>query len=380
MSNPCLDEFFTTFTNLPDMMEYHAAQARESQWRRVPVNALRVLPLPETPPLFIDKTAFDPSVSEEAIADTAAHVGLAIRAGEEPCFPLRDTAWKSLLERAKINGTALPKLSREELTNVLNACLALFESEALLLIRSEKVAAVHSGDARDYAILPMDALFGHLESGLQARFPGAEFETGYSDHTMTSTSFLLPDQKDDLLQTYAKTLEANGQKALADALMPGIRFTTSDVGFSSAKLTALLHGLSLPFSIGSVVAVEHRWEKKPEEFGEAIGKVFAQFGDVIAKLEALLHIGLDYPVNAMTAVCKKLSLPKKAAVEAISMFEMTCGSTATAHDVFMALQEILFVLKTEHTPQAKLLAVEESLARALTLRWTDFDLAKAVSY
>jgi hypothetical protein len=108
-----------------------------------------LLPLEETPPLFFDKTLYDANVSEEAIEDTAQNLGLALQMDAGPLFPLRDTAWKSLLERAKIGGTALPKLSREELARVLNTCLALFESEALLLIRNEKVAAVHSGDARD---------------------------------------------------------------------------------------------------------------------------------------------------------------------------------------------------------------------------------------
>ena len=46
----------------------------------------------------------------------------------------------------------------------------------------------------------------------------------------------------------------------------------------------------------------------------------------------------------------------------------------------MALQEIPFILSTEHTPQGKLLIVEENLARALTLRWSDYDMAKAVSW
>ena len=102
---------------------------------------------------------------------------------------------------------------------------------------------------------------------------------------------------------------------------------------------------------------------------------------MIAKLEALLDITLDYPVNAMTRVCKKLSLPKKAAVEAISMFEMAFGGgPATAHDVFLALQEIPFILKTQNAPESKMLEVEENMARALTLKWADFDLAKAVSY
>ena len=83
----------------------------------------------------------------------------------------------------------------------------------------------------------------------------------------------------------------------------------------------------------------------------------------------------------MTRVCKKLSLPKKVAVEAIAMFEMSYGGgPATAHDVFLAMQEIPFILKTDKFPESKLLVVEENMARALTLKWSDYDLAKAVSY
>ena len=50
---------------------------------------------------------------------------------------------------------------------------------------------------------------------------------------------------------------------------------------------------------------------------------------------------MDHPVNAMTAVCKRLALPKKAALEAISMFEMAVGNDeATAHDVFVLESKI----------------------------------------
>ena len=44
------------------------------------------------------------------------------------------------------------------------------------------------------------------------------------------------------------------------------------------------------------------------------------------------------------------------------------------------MQEIPFILKTEKFPESKLLIVEENMARALTLKWSDYDLAKAVSY
>lgn len=44
------------------------------------------------------------------------------------------------------------------------------------------------------------------------------------------------------------------------------------------------------------------------------------------------------------------------------------------------MQEIPFLLKSDHAPESKLLAVEENMARALTLRWSDYDLAKGVDY
>ena len=108
-------------------------------------------------------------------------------------------------------------------------------------------------------------------------------------------------------------------------------------------------------------------------------RVFAE--QTAEKLQKLLNVYLDYPVNAMTRVCKKLNLPKKAALEAIHQFEVTYGGgPATAHDVFLAMQEIPFFLSCDHAPESKLLAVAESLARALTFRWEDYDLAKGVEY
>ena len=44
------------------------------------------------------------------------------------------------------------------------------------------------------------------------------------------------------------------------------------------------------------------------------------------------------------------------------------------------MQEIPYILKSEHTSESKMLNVEENMARALTLKWSDYDTAKAVSY
>lgn len=84
----------------------------------------------------------------------------------------------------------------------------------------------------------------------------------------------------------------------------------------------------------------------------------------------------------MTRICKKLSMPKKAAIDAIKMFEMAVGeNSATAHDIFMAMQEIPYNLKiSEKVSESKLLTLEENMARVLNINWREFDLAKGVDY
>lgn len=376
----CMDNFSTTFGSFLQMQDYHQEQARHSLWSRCKVSSLQVEPLDKASPLYDDRSAFAAGTSDDAVEDTASNLGLAVRVNGE-LYPVRETAYKSLLDRAKIGGTALPKLGRSVLAEVLNACLQLHSADALVLVRDEKVSAVHSGDEVDYSILPINELLTTLQSKLDARFPGNQFEYGYADHSVASAAWKLPDQKEDLLGAYTKLLASQGKGAMAARLTPGIRFLTSDTGVASAKVSALLVGGQYPIHIGSCIAVDHRHQSKVADFDIALDQLFAQFGESIAKLQKLVEIQLQYPVNAMTRVCKKLSMPKKAAVEAIAMYEMAYGGgPATAHDVFLAMQEIPFLLKSDGTPESKLITLEENLARTLSIKWSDYDLAKAVSY
>ena len=376
----CKDDFATTFDSYPEMIHFHESLSKGTVWRRCKVKDLHVEPLDASSALCTTPSAFVPGTSEDAVADTVENLGLALRVGGD-LYPLRTTAYKTLLDRAKISGTALPKLKKAELAAVLNACLAVHSSDALLLVRDEKVSATHSGDVRDYSVLPIDELLHTLEKKMDARFPGYHFENGYCDHAYTSGCWTFPDQKEDMLGTYAKTLQTKGMGTMAAKLVPGIRFLTSDTGVASAKVSAMLMGTQHPIHIGSCISVDHRLQRKVEDFDKELDQLFAQFCDSVSRLQTLLEIELQYPVNAMTRICKKFSLPKKEALEAIAMFEISYGGgTATAHDVFMALQEIPWLMKANKHPEAKLLNVEENMARALFIRWSDIDLAKAVNY
>ena len=376
----CQDTFSATFASFNELFGYQQQVSSRSQWSHCAVNQLHVEPLNHNSSCYPALKEFAPGVSSEAVEDSFNNLGLAIRF-DQKLYPVRETAYKSLLDRAKVSGSGLNKLTKTELAQVLNTFLSHFRSEALVLVRDEKISAVHSGDESDYAILPIDLLLGTLQAKLDERFPGNVFDAGYSDHSITSASWELPDQKDDLIGTYTKLLDAKGKSAMASRLTPGIRFLTSDTGIASAKVSALLIGSQHPIHIGSCVAVDHRHKSSIADFDAALDQLFAQFGESMSRLQHLLEVELDYPVNTMTRVCKKLSMPKKAVVEAIAMYEMTYGGgAATAHDVFLAMQEIPFIMKTSGAPESKLLALEENMARALTLNWNEYDLAKAVEY
>ena len=179
MPKQCQDAYFVQFNLFPEMLSYHEDLRRRSRWVHTSVKSLEVAPLDKTAPLFSDHTGFDAEVTEDAIADTADHLGLAVKV-DGRWFPLRDTSYPSLLDRAKINGTALPKLSREKLSGVLNTCLPLHKSEALMLIRDEKVSAAHSGDTRDYSVLEIDQLLDSLQAmQIKNRMEVSNGDTGY---------------------------------------------------------------------------------------------------------------------------------------------------------------------------------------------------------
>ena len=382
MQNTCMDSFTTNFGSFPMMLGYHQELTKNSEWVQCPVTELSVEPLDRASEGVWNIDLFADGTSALAVEDTVANLGLALRVNGG-LRPVRETAYKGLLDRAKISGSALAKLNRKDLADVLNVCLQLHQKQqALVLVRGEKVSAVHSGDEKDYSILPIDELLETLQGNLDERFEGNQFESGYSSYSLTSAFWKLPNQKKELLGKYAKHLKEIGKACLAHKLVPGSQFTTSDTGIASAKVSALLLGASSePIHIGSCIAVDHRHKKTVENFSEALDLLFAQFGDNIKKLEKLLDVTLLYPVNAMTRVCKELVMPKKEAVEAIAMFESVYGDKpATAHDVFMSMQEIPYLLKLNNASEGKILTVQENMARALNLNWADFDLPKAVVF
>lgn len=214
----CLDEHYMTFNDQESMLQYHSEVETRSEWRRMPVNDIEIAPLDATSALLNDRTQFDSSVSDAAIEDAARNTGLAARIRDAKTynvsyFPVRNTAVKSLLDRAKISGAALSKLEKPVLARILNDCLRVWSKpNALILKREQKITAFHSGDFKDYSVLPVPKLLDALLTEVNARFPGNEFVGGYADHAITTGEWRFPGQRDDLLGAYEQKVKAKREK------------------------------------------------------------------------------------------------------------------------------------------------------------------------
>ena len=375
----CSDSFQTHFSTFEDMYGFHTDLSTATHWRYVPLSSLLFFPLSKDTDLAAISIPFHPDVSEEAVTDTMENTRLAVSI-DDHLWPVRDTAYKTILDRARVNGNSLPKISKELLSGILTNCCQLYRENALVLIRDQKVSTVHGGGENDYSVLPVDSLLRTLQDSIDNRFPGNRFLSGYTDHALVNARWIMPEQTEELLGTYLSRLTATGDSLLAEKLTPGITFSTSDTGVSGAKVSAYLCGKRMSVNIGSCIQVDHRSKRTVDDFDAALDGLFAKFGDAIGKLMKLMDIRLDYPVNAMTRVCKLLKMPTKAACEAVAMFEMATGScSGTAHDVYMAMQEILFLCKIGGMPENKLMLISENLTRALTIKWSDYDCAKGVN-
>lgn len=118
----------------------------------------------------------------------------------------------------------------------------------------------------------------------------------------------MPEQRDELLSTCSKLLDSQGKSGIICRMMPGVRFTTSDIGISSAKVSALLIGNGYSIHIGDCINIDHRNKKTVADFDKALDQLFAQYEDGIRRLEELEKTVLSYPINAMTRICKNLCM------------------------------------------------------------------------
>ena len=89
-------------------------------------------------------------------------------------------------------------------------------------------------------------------------------------------------------------------------------------------------------------------------------------------LVKLLKIEVMNPVNCMKGVMDKLGIARKYEAEAVDLFRAQYRvAPCTDHDIYFGISEILYMLACEG---GRIARMEETIARALSVNWAEYDI------
>ena len=342
------DNFKCSFGNSDQFLDFLKERKEKSLWMKAPSNNLYM-------------QLYQSNGSAEILVDTMENTSLLLSVNGAD-YPVRSCALKTILERARISGNALGKVSKSVLTQILNYCL-------------DVATAVHGGDPSDYAVLEMLPMFQSVKDFLDDEFPGNSFLTANYDHSVVTAIWSLDGQTNDLLDTYYQELAANGLSGKVN-VTPGLRVTTSDVGVSGANLYPILlnkHGDKI-IPLGAPIKTEHSNGVNLDKFEAQLKLLYARFRETIEKHTKMMGIEIRYPKNTMLGVLKHIKAPKKASYEALDQFLALNGEQpCTAYELYLAMSEVIFLIQCEGASGVRIAQLEECIAKAVHVKWSEYD-------
>ncbi len=369
------DSFSCSFRDPDQFLDFLRERKDNSSWMKAPSKSLQFRSVEKNSSLGnLYMQIYQHNGRAEILADTMENTSILLSVNGSD-YPVRSCALKTILERARISGHALNKVSRDVFTQILNYCLDVASGDSLIKVADEKVSAVHGGDPKDYAVLEMLPLFERVKDYLDQQFPCNHFMTANFDHCITSAIWRLDGQADDLLDTYRRELAAKGLSN-APSVLPGLRFSTSDVGISGANLYPILitGSGSKIIPLGYPVKTEHKCGVDMDYFDEQLSLLYARFKEAIEKQTKLMSIDVRYPYTALLGVLKRIGAPKKASYETADLFMAQHGNDpCTAYELYLAMSEIIFAAQCDGASGSRIAQLEEIIARALSVNWGEYD-------
>ena len=369
------DNFKCSFGNSDQFLDFLKERKEKSLWMKAPSNSLQFKPLEKDSELgSLYMQLYQSNGSAEILVDTMENTSLLLSVNGAD-YPVRSCALKTILERARISGNALGKVSKSVLTQILNYCLDVATGDSLIKVADDKVSAVHGGDPSDYAVLEMLPMFQSVKDFVDDEFPGNSFLTANYDHSVVTAIWSLDGQANDLLDTYYQELAANGLSGKVN-VTPGLRVTTSDVGVSGANLYPILlnkHGDKI-IPLGAPIKTEHSNGVNLDKFEAQLKLLYARFRESIEKHKKMMGIEIRYPKNTMLGALKHIKAPKKASYEALDQFLALNGEQpCTAYELYLAMSEVIFLIQCEGASGVRIAQLEECIAKAVHVKWSEYD-------
>lgn len=369
------DNYRGVFCNQEEFLECLNRIGKNSFWERRKSKNLRLAAITEGSEMEKEmrKQYADDGLDEDIITDTIINTGLLLKVRNR-YYPVRACAIKTILDRAGVKGPGLKRVEKSVYARILNDCLKVAKGEALLRISEGKVSAVLGGDCHDYAVIDMEQIFLHSVEYLQNNFKGCKYLGGFYEHDMASAIWELSGE-DELLDAYKEELCLMGKSV--EEMKPMVRITTSDTGAGGANIFPMLvvGNENTSISLGEPLRLGHRNGTKISEFDDQLKMLYGKYQLATGNLIKLLKIDIQNPVNCMKGVMDKLGIPKKYGAEAVELFKAQYGEDpCSAHDIYYGISEILYMLTCEGEDGSRIARMEETIARALSVNWKEFDI------
>lgn len=291
---------------------------------------------------------------------------------------LSDTGLSSLIQRVGASCPAIYKMSTEDTKTVIECAIRTISTRKVsALFRFGKIRGFN-GDVT-FSDLPQHELFDAAVDMVMKEFNGFEFLGGEYSHAYTWAKWLLPEQSDDVLDSYKEMCAAHGFDRAND-LQVSIKFSTSDIGDSCATISAMIVGNNISIYVGDPIKVAHNNGNTIDDFKGQLPQLLAKTKDLVTGLTNLIDIEIKHPVNTVISLSKHIGLSKTSTVSALEEFETGYDAEAsyTAHDIFYVLQDILNNMRTDgKTARTTIEKCDENLSRLLTqgFPWDEFDIA-----
>ena len=369
------DEFHKGFFREGDFLAFIEEREENSDWGKVKSSELRFYPIADGQRA---SSMLEEKLREQGkecvFKDTMEHTRLILKVRDE-LYPIRSCAIKTILERARVSGNALNKVQKTELAQILNYCMKVAGGDALLRFCEDKISAVHGGDASDYAVLKTPELFRRTVEYLQDNFSGYTFAGASYDHSIVTAVWSL-DNEEALLKEYKESLQTHGLPC--DEIQLGLRLTTSDTGQSGANLYPMIFfGSELRnIPLGSPLKLHHKNKADLARFDEQLNLLYAQYSKALGNMQSMMDVYVLHPINAMLGVMKRIGIPKKYATLIAEDYRLKRGDTAcSAYEAYLQISEVIYLMQCDGAEGSKIVMMEENIARAVHLRWKDYDFA-----
>lgn len=379
-------EFYTK--NESDLIEEVRLMEENSRWTAGITSKHLTLEAVDGP-IFAKQVSEDNNLDYETVYDTVSEGTQLLLSVGGRLRCVRDTARASLYETAKLNGSALGRMRVSSLAETLNNGLFVARGSTLMLERFGKVSALHSDAAGGYRIMPISELLSITQGELSRKYGVPVFKYGYNQHDYTYAVWELPDVQGDMIDKYQQALDNAVSYNHAISFMPAVRFSSSDTASSSAMLVPMF---KLPsgvyFRLGEGVQVKHKRSVRAgvkdgvELFEERAGELFAMFNETAEIVKKMGETEIWNASNCLVGICNRLRIPKKyadLAREEVERFTLN-SPCVSMHDIYLSLCECVGYAKTSGASQSVIFALEENIAKVLTLDWTEFDIGGIVAW